>query len=156
MLILAKAITRNVKISTQKARLAANLIRGRSINDAISQLLYCQLRSGPILLKTLKSAVANATYSFDISAEDLTVIKAHVDQATPLKRSKPKNKGGRVPYRKYMSHFTVEVGFDSDSPQAAMFYQNLNTQMEEIVKQISSKESSENETSQDNNSKGGV
>jgi large subunit ribosomal protein L22 len=109
-MLTGRAVTRYVKISTRKARLAADLIRGKTVGEAVPQLLFCNLRAGKILFKTLQSAVANITNQNELSSGDLYVVDARVDQAPPLKRSKPKNKGGRVPYKKYMSHFTVVVG----------------------------------------------
>ncbi|MDF2576832.1 MAG: rplV [Chlamydiales bacterium] len=106
----AKAITKYVRISYHKARLAADLIRGLNIRDAEAQLTYSQLKGGRLLKKTLMSAVANATNNYELSRDDLKVIEVRVDQGPPFKRSKPKSKGGRVPYVKRTSHFTVVVG----------------------------------------------
>lgn len=105
----AQAITRYVRISPRKARLAAGLIRGLSVADASLQLLHSQLKGGRLLKKTLDSAVANAERQLDAKREELRVHEVRVDEGPRLKRAKPKNRGGRHPFLKRMSHFTVVV-----------------------------------------------
>lgn len=106
----AKAISKYVRISPQKARLAADLIRGLKVEEASVQLRYSQLRGGRLIKKTLDSAVANAETQLEVQRKDLVVKEVKVDCGPTLKRSKSKNKGGRVPILKRTSHFTVVVG----------------------------------------------
>lgn len=106
----AKAITKYVKISPRKARLAADLIRKQSVNEAKSQLLFCNMKAGRLLKKTLDSAVANAETQLDLRIEDLLVLEVRVDDGPTMKRSTPKNRGGRHPILKRTSHFTIIVG----------------------------------------------
>ena len=105
----AKAITRHVRISPRKARLAAGLIRGLSVAEATNQLIFSQLRGGRLLKKTLDSAVANAETQHDLRREDLKVTEVRVDAGPTIKRSKPKNRGGQHPIMKRTSHFTIVV-----------------------------------------------
>lgn len=105
----AKAVTKYIRISPRKARLAANLIRGLQVGVAAAQLQMSGLKAGRLLKKTLDSAVANAEQD-DKRAEDLSVLGVWVDEGPRLKRAKPKNRGGRHPICKRMSHFTVIVG----------------------------------------------
>lgn len=106
---LAKAVTKYIRISPRKARLAAGLIRGLPVSEATSQLLFSNLRAGRLLKKTLDSAVANAESLYDMRRENLKVEEVRVDAGPTLKRSKPKNRGGRHPIMKRTSHFTVVV-----------------------------------------------
>ena len=106
----AIAITKYVRISPRKARLAAGLIRGLSVPDAATQLMFSNLKAGRLLKKTLDSAVANAETQLDIRKENLKVVEVRVDAGPTLKRAKPKNRGGRHPIMKRTSHFTVIVG----------------------------------------------
>lgn len=108
----AKAITKYVRISPRKARLAAGLIRGLPVNAAASELVFSGLKAGRLLKKTLDSAVANALVQFDVQKEDLKVVEVRVDEGPRMKRAKPKNKGGRHPIIKRTSHFTVVVNKD--------------------------------------------
>jgi len=103
----AKAKTKYVRISPKKARLAAGLIRGLSAEEAESQLVYSRLKGGRLLFKTLHSAIANALTQLDVKKEHLRVTEVRIDDGPTLKRAKPRNKGGRSPVLKRMSHFTV-------------------------------------------------
>lgn len=108
----AIAISKYIRISPRKARLAAGLIRGLTAADAAVQLRFSSLRGGRLLMKTLDSAVANAENNFDIPKQELKVLEVRVDAGPILKRAKPKNRGGRHPIMKRTSHFTVVVGRD--------------------------------------------
>jgi large subunit ribosomal protein L22 len=105
----AKAITKYVRISPRKARLAAGLIRGRNVEEATLQLMFSKLRAGKLLRKTLDTAVANAETLLNVQRRDLKVHEVRVDAGPVMKRSKPKNRGGSVPVMKRTSHFTVVV-----------------------------------------------
>lgn len=105
----AYAITKYIRISPRKARLAAGLIRGLSVSQAVVQLAFSKLKGGRLLKKTLDSAVANAETQLDVRREDLFVKEVRVDEGPRLKRAKPKNRGGRHPILKRTSHFTVVV-----------------------------------------------
>lgn len=105
----AQAISKYVRISPRKARLAAALMRGLSVAEASTQLTFCNLRAGRLLKKTLDSAVANAETQLDARRENLRVLEVRVDAGPTLKRAKPKNRGGRHPIMKRTSHFTVIV-----------------------------------------------
>ena len=106
----AKAISKHVRISPRKARLAAGLIRGLSVPEASTQLMFSNLKAGRLLKKTLDSAVANAETQLDKRREELKVVEVRIDAGPTLKRAKPKNRGGRHPIMKRTSHFTVIVG----------------------------------------------
>lgn len=106
----AKAITKYVRISARKARLAADLIRGEFVAEATAQLLFCNMKAGRLLKKTLDSAVANAESQHDLRREDLRVVEVRIDEGPVMKRIRPKNRGGRHPILKRTSHFTVVVG----------------------------------------------
>lgn len=98
-----------MRISPRKARLAAGLIKGLTPRDAMRQLEYSGLRAGRLLMKTVRSALANAESQGDARTEDLIVDEVRVDEGPRLKRSKPRSKGSQHPILKRMSHFTVVV-----------------------------------------------
>jgi len=104
-----KAITRFLRISPRKARLAAQLIRGLPVPQARLQLEHCQMKGGKLLIKTLNSAVANAELQSDTSSERLRVREVRVDEGPKMKRAKPRSRGQRHPVVKRTSHFTVVV-----------------------------------------------
>jgi large subunit ribosomal protein L22 len=105
----AKAITKYVRISPRKARLAAALMRNLPVIQAKQQLEYSQLKGGRLLLKTLNSAIANGETLHNMRREQMFVSEVRVDEGPTMKRSKPKNKGGSHPIMKRTSHFTVVV-----------------------------------------------
>ncbi len=105
----ARAITKYVRISPRKARYAADLIRGLSVENATLQLMYSKLRGGRLLKKTLDSAVANAETQFDARRENLKVHEVRVDPGPILRRAKPRSRGSSVPVNKRTSHFTIVV-----------------------------------------------
>ena len=105
-----KAVTKSIRVSPRKARLAAALIRGLSVPQARLQLQACGLKSGRLLRKTLDSAVANAEMQSDSSAERLMVQEVRIDGGPQMKRAKPRSRGQRHPIIKRTSHFTVVVG----------------------------------------------
>ncbi len=109
----ATAKTKYIRISPRKARLAADLIRGKGVEDALLQLLYSNLKGGRLLKKTLDSAIANAETLHSVQRRDLMVKEVRVDAGPTMKRAKSKSRGGRVPILKRTSHFTVVVGTES-------------------------------------------
>lgn len=111
----SRAITKYIRIAPRKARLAAGLIRGRRVEDAIVQLQYSGLKGGRLLLKTLKSAIANAETIHGVQRRDLEVHEVRIDPGPIIRRAKPKNRGGRVPVNKRTSHFTVVVSTQKES-----------------------------------------
>ncbi len=104
------AVTKYIRISPRKARLAANLIRGLPVSEARLQLAYCELKAGTLLLKTLNSAIANAESQSDSREERLVVKEVRVDEGPRLKRAKSRSKGSQHPILKRTSHFVVVVG----------------------------------------------
>ncbi len=109
----ATAKTKYIRISPRKARLAADLIRGKGVEEALLQLLYSNLKGGRLLKKTLDSAIANAETLHSVQRRDLKVKEVRIDAGPTMKRAKSKSRGGRVPILKRMSHFTVVVGTET-------------------------------------------
>jgi large subunit ribosomal protein L22 len=104
-----KSVTKYVRISPRKARLAADLIRGLGAAQARIQLMHSNLRAGRLIKKTLDTAIADALSLSSVQLAELYVEEVKVDAGPILKRAKSKNKGGRVPVMKRTSHFTVTV-----------------------------------------------
>ena len=103
------AVSKYIRISPRKARLAAGLMRGLKVEDAELQLRYSGLKAGRLLMKTLRSAMANAESRGSARREALVVDEVRVDEGPRLKRAKPRSRGNRHPILKRMSHFTVVV-----------------------------------------------
>lgn len=106
----AVAKTKFVRMQPRKARLVADLIRGKSVNEALCQLKFCQMKPARIIIKTLQSAVANAEMQFDMRRDDMQLVEVRIDQGPYFKRSKARSRGSQNPVLKRTSHVTVAVG----------------------------------------------
>lgn len=105
----AKAISKFLRISPLKARQAANLVRGMQVVQAQAQLEFSGLKAGRMLKKTLDSAIANMELQTEVKRQNMKIAEVRVDEGPRLKRAKARNKGGRSPILKRMSHFTVVI-----------------------------------------------
>jgi large subunit ribosomal protein L22 len=105
----ARSVSKYIRIPPRKARLIADMIRGKKVEEATVQLMCCPQKAGRLLRKTLDSAVANAESRFNVQRRDLTITEVRVDAGPVIKRAKSKSRGGRVPVMKRTSHFTIEV-----------------------------------------------
>lgn len=105
----AKAIARYVRISPRKARLVIDLIRGKSVEEALSILRFTPRAASPVIEKVLRSAVANAEHNENMSTEGLIVEKAYVDEGPIIKRFRPRAQGRASRINKRTSHITVIV-----------------------------------------------
>ena len=104
-----KAIQRNARISPRKARLAAGLIRGKSVEKALNLLEFDNRRSSHFVRKVLQSAVANASNNAGIDPMDLKVSASYADEALVIKRFNASARGRAQPIAKRCSHITVIV-----------------------------------------------
>lgn len=96
------------RISARKARLIADLIRGRHCNDAIDVLRFTHNRAAELIDRVLKSAMANANES-EAAMNKLFVAEARVDDGPIIKRFRPKDRGRAHPIQKRTSHIIVGV-----------------------------------------------
>ena len=106
---MVNATAKYVRVSPRKARQVVDLIRGKSVRDAKFILKLTPRGAAPLVGKVLASAVANAENNNDMSAEDLYVARAFVDEGPTLKRFKPRAMGRASKIRKRTSHITVSV-----------------------------------------------
>jgi large subunit ribosomal protein L22 len=105
----ARAVLRQVRMSPRKARLVADLIRGKQVEQAFNILRFTPKKAARILTKTLRSAVANATDVQNVDPDKLYVKATYIDAGTTWKRFMPRAHGRATPIRKRTSHFTVIV-----------------------------------------------
>ncbi len=103
----AKAIVRYVRISPQKTKLVADLIRGKKVNDAEVILQYTEKKAAGIVGKLLKSAVANAAQNPAIDENVLYVKEIYVGPGPAMKRWRARAQGRVAPIRKRTSNITV-------------------------------------------------
>ena len=105
----AKATAKTVRVSPHKSRLVIDLIRGKSVGEAISILKFSPNKAAGIIEKVLMSAIANAENNFDLDVEDLVVSEAFINEGPTMKRFRPRAKGSASPINKRTSHITVVV-----------------------------------------------
>ena len=96
------------RIAPRKARLVADLIRGRGVADALTELEFSKRRGAYFVQGVLKSAIANAEQaSADVSR--LVVVESRVDEGPTIKRFQQKDRGRAHPIMKRTSHIIVAV-----------------------------------------------
>ncbi len=103
---------RYARVASRKARLIANVIRGKSANEAIELLSFAPQRAAAFYLKVLKSAMANASHDESVNLNRLYVADARADDGPMLNnrlRWRPGPQGRAMPYAKKTSHLTITV-----------------------------------------------
>ena len=106
----AVAQHKNARISAQKARLVADLIRGKDIEDALNILTFCPKKGAGLMKKVLESAIANAEHNEGADIDELKVVTVFVDKASSLKRFRARAKGRGNRIEKQTCHINVTVG----------------------------------------------
>lgn len=96
-----------VRLSPRKARLVADLVRGKGIQDALNTLKFMPNSSAPLIAKLLKSAAANAEQKGVNDVDKLFVKTIFVDGGAVLKRFVPRAMGRASKIRKPTSHISV-------------------------------------------------
>ncbi len=102
-----QALTRYARMSPKKVREVAREIQGRPVIEATELLTLIPRKSARLIAKTLKSAVANAENNNNVSADNLIVLRALVENGPVLKRFKAGARGTAMPRRKKMSHIRI-------------------------------------------------
>lgn len=100
---------RYARISPQKCRLVADLVRGLPVEKALQTLTFSQKKGAEMVKKVLESAIANAEHNEGADIDELKVAKIYVDEGPILKRmhARAKGRGNRISKR--TSHITVMV-----------------------------------------------
>lgn len=108
----AKAIQKNIRTSPRKLRLVANVARKLSPSEAVEMLPYSQKRAAIPLVKTIKSAIANAV-SQGANPVDLKFKEIQIGEGATLKRGRPVSRGMWHPIMKRTSHIRIIVTDES-------------------------------------------
>jgi large subunit ribosomal protein L22 len=105
-----KAILRGVRLSAQKGRLVADLVRGKSVDQALNILAFSPKRGAKIIRKVVESAIANAEHNDGADIDSLKVKTIYVEEGATLKRftARAKGRGNRI--LKPTCHIYVSVG----------------------------------------------
>jgi large subunit ribosomal protein L22 len=100
---------RGARLSAQKARLVADQIRGKSVEDALQVLEFSTKKAAHLMKKVLDSAIANAEHNDGLDIDDLHVSTVFVDEGPTMKRIRPRAKGRADRIFKRTCHITVKV-----------------------------------------------
>jgi large subunit ribosomal protein L22 len=104
-----KAKHRFARISAQKVRALANIVRGKHADEALDLLRYMPQRGARMLEKVIKSALGNAEDRRATNVADLVVKDCRVDGGPMIKRIRPQARGMAFVIRKRMAHISVEL-----------------------------------------------
>ena len=104
------AILRGVRLSAQKGRLVADLVRGKAVDQALNILSFSPKKGAAIVKKVLESAIANAEHNDGADIDALRITQIYVEQGTVLKRftARAKGRGNRI--SKQTCHIYLTVG----------------------------------------------
>ena len=103
------AIHRSARISAQKARLVADQIRGKHVEEALDILAFSTKKGAHLVKKVLESAIANAEHNEGADVDELKVSTIFVDEGFTMKRVMPRAKGRADRIMKRTCHITVKV-----------------------------------------------
>lgn len=98
---------RFVRLSASKAADLARALRGRPVGQALQLLSFSRRKGAALMLKTLKSAIANAKHHAKLSADQLYVREAAVEEGPRMKRFWPRSRGMVSPILRRMSHIRI-------------------------------------------------
>jgi large subunit ribosomal protein L22 len=107
MQVSAKA--NRLHISAQKARLVVDLVRGRSVSDALDILNFSPQKAAVLVRKVVESAIANAENNEGADVDELRISEIFVNEGMTVKRIRPRAKGRADRIFKRTSHVTVTV-----------------------------------------------
>jgi large subunit ribosomal protein L22 len=112
-----RAVAKYLRISPQKARRAADLVRGQNLLEARRRLAFTPIRGARVVSKVLESAVANGVQNFDLREDRMYVHRVFVDEGVTIKRWLPRAYGRANRIRRRTSHVTVAVRARFEEPR---------------------------------------
>lgn len=107
--MVAKAVAKYIRISPRKVRQVVDLVRGKSVDEALAILKFTPKRASVPVAKVIRSAAANAEHNYDMNRGNLFIATAYVDQGPTWKRYQPRAYGRANLIRKRTSHITIVV-----------------------------------------------
>ena len=109
------ATAKYIRISPRKAKLVADLITGKPVEEAAAILRFMPNAAARDVAKVLKSATANAENNYNLSADELRVVSAVANEGPTLKRWRPRAQGRTFGILKRTSHITIAVADREES-----------------------------------------
>jgi large subunit ribosomal protein L22 len=113
-----QAVLKFVRLSPQKARLVADLVRGKKVDEALNILKFSNKKAARVLKKVLDSAIANAENNKGADVDELKVKEIFIDEGPTMKRIMPRAKGSADRIKKRTSHVTIRVSDEQPAKKA--------------------------------------
>jgi large subunit ribosomal protein L22 len=113
-----KATLKNYRQSPRKVALAASLVRGKTVSQALVQLKFAVKRASSPMIKLIEGAVSNARNSGVSNPESLIIKEIRVDKGVTLKRMMPRARGSAARILKRSSHVLLVLGEGKPSKKA--------------------------------------
>ena len=104
-----RAFAKDTGISARKVRPLIDMVRGKTVDEALTLLRFASSPNARLVAKTVKSAAANAENNYQLTPSDLKIISIYANEAPRMKRFHPRSRGRISPIRKDSSHITVIV-----------------------------------------------
>ncbi|MBL7125642.1 MAG: 50S ribosomal protein L22 [Dehalococcoidales bacterium] len=104
-----RAFAKNTGIPARKIRPLIDMVRGKTVDEALILLRFTPSPNARVVAKTVKSAAANAENNYQVTPSDLKIISIYADEAPRLRRFYPRARGRMSPVQKNSSHITVIV-----------------------------------------------
>jgi len=101
------AVHKYARVSSTKARIVLEQIKGKNVGVALSILTYSPRYASDLIIKVLKSAIANADHNLQLNVENLYVQEVFADQGPTMKRVRPRARGRADRISKATSHITI-------------------------------------------------
>ncbi len=111
----SKASLKNSRVAPRKARIIADLVRGKNVERALAELKFLNKRHAEKIAKLISSAAANANSDTPAERKKLFVESIEVNSGKTMKRYRPASRGRAAPMRKKMSHIKVTLSDNVDN-----------------------------------------
>ena len=112
-----KASAKSVRMSPRKVGVVAALVRGRSVDEALTILSHVPRRAAVPVRKVIESARANADNNHNYKPDTLTITHISVTPGPRLKRYRPASHGRALPFQRKTSHIYVQVEGEVRAPK---------------------------------------
>ena len=109
-----RAVAKDTGISASKMRLLVDMVRGKTVDEALTLLRFTPSPNAQVVAKVVKSAAANAENNYQMTPSDLKIVSIFANEAPALKRHRPRARGRVSPIHKGSSHITVIVAGEEE------------------------------------------
>lgn len=114
-----KAYAHSLRIAPKKANLIAKMVRGMNVAEAMEALRKTHKKGARMIELLLRSAIANASHNDKQDAQTMVIKMIVVNQGTAYRRGMPMARGRQRPFRKFLSHIDLELGFPEEKKAKA-------------------------------------